>query len=122
MRFFSPIFPQLRSMQKVRYLNTLGESVGEALWWHTVRKLAIRVFGDSLDVVWSDMGGNPKHLKDGLSREDRWHHALEHIRAKGKPRVGELLHLIGQAMIASDDTTVLWETWPHDLIGDRHRK
>ena len=112
--FFVPLYNHLRPIQQLRYLRASGHAVADHLWWTALREKAIATFGDELDRVWNDIGGKPKHLEHQGSRENRWFHAIQRIKDKGKPTFGDLLRVIGREDQLSDDSKVLWELRPHD--------
>ena len=99
----------LSPLRQVRLEDHWGHHADRDIWWQAVHELMTEIYPEGPHVVWERIGGKRKHLVHGDTGEHRWWEALMHIRARAKPKVGDLLFQAGQDFPQSDATSVLWK-------------
>lgn len=102
----------LRPMQQVRIAHTLQRTIAKHTWWEAVKEVLIDAFPEGPEEVWISVRGKTSQLK-GESPEAKWSSALDRVKARNKPSIGDLLERAGEEIHGHDDTAILWKMREH---------
>jgi len=98
----------LRPMQQVRIAHRLGRTIASHTWWQAVKEVLIDAFPEGPQELWTSVGGKTPHLRGG-SPEAQWSSAIDRVKARNKPSIGDLLGRAGEEIHGHDNTAILWE-------------